>query len=139
MLHSYPRHVQAVELTGKEAIVLDGKLDEEAWSAVPWLSGDFVDITRHTDNLLNAVPSNFQTKVKLRWDRKFLYVGTGEYYKEFEMNVLNATYDVNWGVADEAGLNCTQGDASLCSPRIPSKQTARTSSIQGDILRSKYT
>eukprot|EP00854_Cymbomonas_tetramitiformis_P005638 gene5638-6822_t len=147
MLHSYPRHVQAVELTGKEAIVLDGKLDEEAWSAVPWLSGDFVDITRHTDNLLNAVPSNFQTKVKLRWDRKFLYVGaeltepfvygnltghnihapyhdndfevfidttgTGEYYKEFEMNVLNATYDVNWGVADEAGLNCTQGDASL--------------------------
>jgi len=22
--------------------------------------------------------------------------GTTEYYKEFEMNVLNATYDVNW-------------------------------------------
>ena len=24
--------------------------------------------------------------------------GTGEYYKEYEMNALNATYDINWGV-----------------------------------------
>ena len=32
--------------------------------------------------------------------------GTTEYYKEFEMNVLNATYDVNWGVPDNAGLSC---------------------------------
>ena len=32
--------------------------------------------------------------------------GTTEYYKEFEMNTLNATYDVNWGVPDNAGLSC---------------------------------
>jgi hypothetical protein len=32
--------------------------------------------------------------------------GTTEYYKEFEMNVKNATYDVNWGVPDQDGLSC---------------------------------
>ena len=32
--------------------------------------------------------------------------GSTEYYKEFEMNALNATYDVNWGVPDQAGLRC---------------------------------
>ena len=36
--------------------------------------------------------------------------GTTEYYKEFEMNVLNATYDVNWGVPDNAGLSCDDTD-----------------------------
>lgn len=32
--------------------------------------------------------------------------GTTQYYKEFEMNILNATYDVNWGVPDGDGLTC---------------------------------
>lgn len=32
--------------------------------------------------------------------------GTTEYYKEFEMNVLNATYDVNWGVPDQTADIC---------------------------------
>ena len=32
--------------------------------------------------------------------------GTTQYYKEFEMNILNATYDVNWGVPDGDGLSC---------------------------------
>ena len=32
--------------------------------------------------------------------------GSTEYYKEFEMNALNGTYDVNWGVPDNAGLSC---------------------------------
>ena len=31
---------------------------------------------------------------------------TNQFYKEFEMNVLNATYDVNWGVPDDFSLNC---------------------------------
>lgn len=34
--------------------------------------------------------------------------GTTEYYKEFEMNTLNATYDVNWGVPDNANLSCDE-------------------------------
>ena len=44
--------------------------------------------------------------------------GTTEYYKEFEMNILNATYDVNWGVPDQDDLQC---DKSLnrSAPYIP--------------------
>lgn len=101
-----------------------------------------MDITAHADALQNAVPEPLQTRVKVRWDEHFLYVGAqllepfvngtltghnagpppyldndfeafvdvlgrGEYYKEFEMNALNATYDVNWGRADCAPLACS--------------------------------
>ena len=40
------------------------------------------------------------------------------FYKEFEMNVNNATYDVNWGVPDQAGLNC-DGTANRTRPYLP--------------------
>merc|ERR1711871_695695 len=36
--------------------------------------------------------------------------GTTEYYKEFEMSVLNATYDVNWGVPDQSDDICNSID-----------------------------
>lgn len=42
--------------------------------------------------------------------------GTTQYYKEYEMNVLNATYDVNWGVPDGAGLQC---DKDGTKPYLP--------------------
>ena len=32
--------------------------------------------------------------------------GTTEYYTEFEMSLFNNTYDVKWGVPDQAGLAC---------------------------------
>jgi len=44
--------------------------------------------------------------------------GTSQYYKEFEMNVLNATYDVNWGVPDQADLSC-DGTNEREKPYLP--------------------
>jgi len=143
MLQSYPRHYVARQLAAGKSLSVDGQLDDPAWQAASW-SRDFVDITRHSDDPdLNVVPDDFQTSVKMLWDKDFLYIGanlkdpfvygtltghnkggmsvpyhnndfevfidpsgTTEFYKEFEMNVLNATYDVNWGVPDNSGAAC---------------------------------
>ena len=43
---------------------------------------------------------------------------SSSFYKEFEMNVNNATYDVNWGVPDQAGLNC-DGTTNRTHPYLP--------------------
>ncbi|MEO1256346.1 MAG: hydrolase, partial [Bacteroidota bacterium] len=50
-------------------IVIDGKLDDEAWSQVSW-GGDFVG---HDPEYL-AEPSQ-KTQFKILYDAKFLYVG----------------------------------------------------------------
>ena len=50
-------------------IVLDGKLDDEAWDKVEW-GGDFVG---HRPDF-NVEPYQ-QTKFKILYDAKFLYVG----------------------------------------------------------------
>lgn len=50
-------------------ILLDGRLDDEAWSRVPW-GGDFVG---HDPEYL-AEPSQ-QTQFKILYDAKFIYVG----------------------------------------------------------------
>ena len=44
--------------------------------------------------------------------------GTAQFYKEFEMNVLNATYDVNWGVPDDFSLEC-DSSANHSAPYLP--------------------
>eukprot|EP00946_MAST-07B_sp_MAST-7B-sp1_P000146 g146.t1 len=44
--------------------------------------------------------------------------GTTQFYKEFEMNVLNATYDVNWGVPDDFSLDC-DSSANHSVPYLP--------------------
>ena len=49
-------------------IVVDGKADERAWEAAPWTE-NFVDI----EGSVKPVPK-YQTKVKMLWDNKFLYV-----------------------------------------------------------------
>lgn len=41
-----------------------------------------------------------------------------EFYKEFEMNVNNATYDVNWGVPDQDGLTC-DSSSNRSKPYLP--------------------
>lgn len=133
--------------------------DEAEWLAVPALSEEFVDITHHENDQLNAVPPHLQVQVKVRWDERFVYIGaelqepwihaaptqtehngpvppymgasrqcllaavaavcmwpltrnlaktdndfeifldpsgSTQYYLEFEMNALNATYDIKW-------------------------------------------
>ena len=49
------------------AITIDGNLDKSFWNEVDW-SDDFVDIATDTT-------PKFRTRVKMRWDDEFLYVG----------------------------------------------------------------
>ena len=49
------------------SLTIDGNLDKPFWDDVEW-TDDFVDIATET------VPK-FRTKVKMRWDDNFLYVG----------------------------------------------------------------
>lgn len=65
---SYPRQYRVHKLQPNQAIVADGKLDEEAWKEVPW-SDPFVDIQGDL-----ALPPRFETKVKMRYDDRCLWV-----------------------------------------------------------------
>ena len=49
------------------ATTIDGDLDKPFWTDVDW-TDDFVDIATDTS-------PGFRTKVKMRWDDEFLYVG----------------------------------------------------------------
>jgi len=102
-------------------IIVDGLLDEAAWSAAPWTT-DFVDI----EGELKPKP-RFRTRVKMLWDDEYLYIaaemeephvwatltehdsvifqdpdfevfidpmGNTQPYYEFEMNALNTTWDL---------------------------------------------
>ena len=63
-LYTYPKQLLAYEVAAPP--VIDGHLEDEAWAEVAW-SDDFVDISQHA-------PPRFQTQVKVRWDREYLYV-----------------------------------------------------------------
>mmetsp|Transcript_23303 Transcript_23303/g.50476 ORF Transcript_23303/g.50476 Transcript_23303/m.50476 type:complete len:386 (+) Transcript_23303:56-1213(+) len=54
-------------LLSPPAVTIDGNLDKPFWNDVEW-SEDFVDIATDTT-------PKFRTKVKMRWDDDFLYVG----------------------------------------------------------------
>ncbi len=63
------------------AIIMDGKLDDEAWKTAPW-TDDFVNI----EGELRIKP-RFRTRVKMLWDDKYLYIGA-----ELEEPHVQATY-----------------------------------------------
>jgi hypothetical protein len=50
---------------------------------------------------------------------------TTEFYTEFEMTVLNCTYDIKWGVPDGAPLKCGGDDPSVL-PTCKNTRCART-------------
>ena len=54
-------------LPSSPGVTIDGNLDKPFWNDVEW-SEDFVDISTETT-------PKFRTKVKMRWDDDFLYVG----------------------------------------------------------------
>jgi hypothetical protein len=150
MLDAYPPHYVAKKLAPLESIAIDGKLDDLAWESAEWTSA-MVDITRHENQQLNAVPSDVNARVKVRWDDDYLYIGaklsepfvtgklfqhnhvppyhdndfevfidpsgTTQYYMEFEMNVLNSTYDIKWGKPDCGPDKCDQSGDSW--PALP--------------------
>ena len=53
--HSYVTR----KLAASESITIDGKLDDAAWEAADW-TYDMIDITRHSNQALNAVPNDVQ-------------------------------------------------------------------------------
>ncbi|CAL1543870.1 unnamed protein product, partial [Lymnaea stagnalis] len=64
----YPRTYVVYKLNG-EAIDLDGRLDEKAWKSVGW-TDSFVDIQGR------GFPApRLETKVKMRYDDNFLFIG----------------------------------------------------------------
>ena len=74
MLDQYPAHYVSKKLAPTEKITVDGRLDEDAWLSVE-STVDMVDITRHEDQQLNAIPNDLQARVKVRWDDDYFYVG----------------------------------------------------------------
>lgn len=104
-----------------EALKIDGRLDEAAWSKAEW-TDDFVDI----EGSLKPLP-RFRTRAKMLWDENYFYVaaeieepdifgtvtkrddvifrdndfevfidpgGRTQPYAEFEMNALNTVWDL---------------------------------------------
>ena len=69
----YPRQYIAYRVTdpsssmSSPAVTIDGNLEKDFWTDVDW-TDDFVDIATDT-------APNFQTRVKMRWDDEYLYVG----------------------------------------------------------------
>eukprot|EP00746_Dinoflagellata_sp_MGD_P022297 gnl/MRDRNA2_/MRDRNA2_152125_c0_seq1.p1 gnl/MRDRNA2_/MRDRNA2_152125_c0~~gnl/MRDRNA2_/MRDRNA2_152125_c0_seq1.p1 ORF type:complete len:505 (-),score=49.62 gnl/MRDRNA2_/MRDRNA2_152125_c0_seq1:23-1537(-) len=147
-LHAYPNQYVAQKLTNGEHITIDGDLNDPAWMEVSFTTSPFQDIAQPLFPDW-ALPAQYKSQVKVRWDSDFLYVGamlgetlvtgvvtghnptltspnplgnvpyydndfeifvdvsgTNYFYKEFEMNFLNATYDVLWRAAD-SGIGST--------------------------------
>ncbi|CAE7240780.1 CODM [Symbiodinium sp. CCMP2456] len=83
----YPSQYVVQRLRQGQLISIDGRLDEEAWAEVPWLD-NFMDLAgpRHgsvrtdwqeasRDYARRLTGSPNPSRVKLRWDEDFLYVG----------------------------------------------------------------
>jgi Carbohydrate family 9 binding domain-like len=114
-----PRHYLCYHAGGP--IVIDGKLDEPAWAAVPWTE-PFVDIEGD-----RRQPPRYRTRAKMLWDDRYFYVaaemeephvwatltehdsvifhdndfevfldpdGDNHNYGEFEINALNTGWDL---------------------------------------------
>ncbi|XP_062502388.1 uncharacterized protein LOC134179493 [Corticium candelabrum] len=65
----FPKSYVIYHLRSDEFVEVDGKLEEEEWQQVGWTER-FVDI----QGPLYPVP-RFETRVKMRWDDTFLYIG----------------------------------------------------------------
>src|SRR6266568_3194674 len=63
-------------------VTIDGKLDDEAWKAIPW-SEDFVDIEGES-----KPRPRYRTRMKMMWDDENLYIAA-----ELEEPHLQATYE----------------------------------------------
>jgi len=114
---STPRNYVAYKLGVRDKIVMDGRINEKAWTDVAFTE-PFIDIST------NVAP-RFLTKAKMRWDDTYLYVGaylqepqiwatqtrrnsvifvdndfeifidpdaSTHFYKEFEMNAFNTIW-----------------------------------------------
>ncbi|KAK9766225.1 hypothetical protein K7432_004845 [Basidiobolus ranarum] len=60
-----------VSYRASQPIILDGLLGDEAWSKVPWT--DYFGNIQGSNG--PAPPSSINTRVKMMWDDKYLYIG----------------------------------------------------------------
>ncbi|RUS87655.1 hypothetical protein EGW08_004578, partial [Elysia chlorotica] len=65
----YPRTYVIYKLRGNDVIDLDGRLEDKAWKDVAW-SDSFIDIQGR-----DFPEPRLKTKVKMRYDYRFLYIG----------------------------------------------------------------
>jgi len=136
----------------KQPIVIDGKLDDPAWSAAPW-TDDFVDI----EGDVKPAP-RFRTRAKMTWDADFFYIaaelfephiwgtltkhdsvifhdndfevfidpdGDNHDYYELEINALNTEWDLL------LGKPYRDGGPAVDAWEIPGLKTAV--SVQGQL------
>jgi hypothetical protein len=129
-------------LSSTDKIVIDGKLDEQAWLDVTW-SEPFMDIQG-----LSFPTPRFETRMKIRWDDEWLYVGgyvqepqvwanqtkhdsvifqdndfeffadpdgSTHYYKEFEINAINTNWDL---MLDRAYIDGGNPNATFDMPTM---------------------
>ncbi|XP_013398778.1 uncharacterized protein LOC106165211 [Lingula anatina] len=117
----YPKHYTAYHLNAGEIINVDGKVDEDAWSKVAW-TDEFMDIQgpsfpkprfttrakmRWDENYLYIAAFMEETDVwanQTKHDSVIFYdndfevfidpSGSTHFYKEFEMNAINTTWDL---------------------------------------------
>jgi hypothetical protein len=118
-VYSAPRQYVCCRASGP--IQIDGRIDEAAWSAVPWTE-DFIDIEGD-----RKPPPRFRTRARMLWDDQYFYIaaelqephvwatltehdsvifhdndfelfidpdGDNHNYAEFEINALNTGWDL---------------------------------------------
>ena len=105
---SYPRHLVTYKLQADDTIKIDGRLDDQAWVDVEW-SQDFQDIrfgylqfifnTKQVGGLsiissTDVVP-RLRTRMKIRWDDDWLYVGAEMEETDIWANITDTCHCIN--------------------------------------------
>lgn len=86
---SYPKQLIAYAVSPDHDIVIDGRLDDEAWRDVGF-SSDFEDISTTRIPLL-------RTNVKLRYDARYLYVGAKMEEPQVAANITSTCHCIDPG------------------------------------------
>ena len=94
-ISSVPKRVYMTKaIENLNPIIIDGKLDDHAWNTVEW-GNDFVEWQPDE----NTPPSE-QTKFKILYDAKYLYIGVRAYDKSSDSIVKRLgrrdTFDGDW-------------------------------------------
>ena len=109
--YTYPRQLLAYEVATPP--VIDGRLDDAAWTEVGW-SEELVDISQQPR-------PRFQTQVKVRWDKKFLYVAARleEPHTWANLTCHNEASRCRFESEGRCPAACPSSTAQCCTGHIP--------------------
>ena len=96
------KHIDSFENMVPDVMQLQAKMrwDEDFFYIGAKLNEPYVNATIVGHNIRPPYHDNdFETFIDPH--------GSGEYYVEYEMNVLNSTYDIKWGKPDGTAAQCT--------------------------------